>query len=86
MMNGSSIDYQLYSTVNLCCSKFAYFHWVGGWLGGQNLIIKTISAEMDWAELGDLRDEIAYQYFYSLYYLIKKALANKAMNHIYVWA
>ena len=60
--------------------------WVGGWFSGQNLIIKTISAEMDWAELGDLRDEIAYQYFYSLYYLIKKALANKAMNHIYVWA
>ncbi len=48
-MNGSSIDYQLYSTVNMHYSKFAYFHRVGG----RNLIIKTISAELDWAELGN---------------------------------
>ena len=34
MMNGSSIDYQSYSTVNMRCSKFAYFHRVGGWVVG----------------------------------------------------
>ena len=57
MINGSSIDYQWYSTVIILCSKFAYFHrvggWVGGWVGGRNLIIKTISAELDCAELGN---------------------------------
>ena len=31
MIGGSSIDYQLYSTVNMRCSKFAYIHRVGGW-------------------------------------------------------
>ena len=30
-MNGCSIDYQLYSTVNMCCNKFAYFQRVVGW-------------------------------------------------------
>ena len=34
MINGSSIDYQWYSTVIILCSKFAYFHRVGGWVGG----------------------------------------------------
>ena len=48
-MNGSSIDYQLYSTVNMHYSKFSYFHRVDG----RNLIKKTISAELDWAELGN---------------------------------
>ena len=52
-MNGCSIDYQLYSTVNMHWSKFAYFQRMGGWLGGRNLIIKTISAELDCAELGN---------------------------------
>ena len=33
-MNGCSIDYKLYGTVNKRCSKFAYFHLVGGWVGG----------------------------------------------------
>ena len=60
-MNGCSIDYQLYSTVNMHCSKFAYFHrvggWFGGWVDGRNLIIKTISAELDWAELGKIETE-----------------------------
>ena len=48
-----SVDQCFYSAVNLCCSKFAYFQLVGGVLGGQNLIIKTISAELDCAELGN---------------------------------
>ena len=26
--------------------------WVGGWVGGRNLIIKTISAELDYVERG----------------------------------
>ena len=28
--------------------------WVGCWVGGRNLIIKTISAELDCAELGKM--------------------------------
>ena len=27
--------------------------WMVGWMGGRNLIIKTISAELDCAELGN---------------------------------
>ena len=37
------------SAANLCCHEFAYFQWVGG----RELMIKTISAELDCAELGN---------------------------------
>ena len=53
-MNGCSIDYQLYSTVNMHCSKCAWV--VVGWVGGRNLIINTISAELDCAELGNKKN------------------------------
>ena len=56
-MIGYSIIHQLYSIGNMRCSKFAYFHRVGGWFSGRNLIIKTISAELDWAELGKIETE-----------------------------
>ena len=59
-MNESSIYYQLYITVNMRCSIFAYFHRVGGWVGGRNLIIKTISAELDCAELGKMPKRVDY--------------------------
>ena len=29
--------------------------WLGGWVGGRNFIIKTISAELDCAELGKMQ-------------------------------